>query len=97
MHLYGKSRYLFSPGGTTLHHSRGCTSSALLLRGGQQWQIEKIDEMEMKLFLEMAFQVSEPYDGENRIAYYRSGKRSYCGSMKVGILIQSSTGNFHRL
>jgi anaerobic magnesium-protoporphyrin IX monomethyl ester cyclase len=26
MHLYGKSRYLFSPGGTTLHHSRGCTS-----------------------------------------------------------------------
>ena len=27
MHLYGKSRYLFSPGGTTIHHSRGCTSS----------------------------------------------------------------------
>ena len=27
MHLYGKSRYLFSPGGTTIHHSRGCVSS----------------------------------------------------------------------
>ena len=26
MHLYGKSRYLFSPGGTTVHHSRGCVS-----------------------------------------------------------------------
>lgn len=26
MHLYGKSRYLFSPGGSTLHHSRGCVS-----------------------------------------------------------------------
>jgi len=26
MHLYGKSRYLFSPGGTTIHHSRGCVS-----------------------------------------------------------------------
>ncbi|MGB9599737.1 MAG: B12-binding domain-containing radical SAM protein, partial [Myxococcota bacterium] len=25
MHLYGKSDYLFSPGGTTIHHSRGCT------------------------------------------------------------------------
>lgn len=26
MELYGKSRYLFSPGGTTIHHSRGCVS-----------------------------------------------------------------------
>ncbi len=26
MHLYGTSRYLFSPGGTTIHHSRGCVS-----------------------------------------------------------------------
>ena len=24
---YGKARYLFSPGGTTIHHSRGCSSS----------------------------------------------------------------------
>ncbi len=27
MDSYGNSRYLFSPGGTTIHHSRGCTSS----------------------------------------------------------------------
>ncbi len=27
MHLYGRSDYLFSPGGTTIHHSRGCTGS----------------------------------------------------------------------
>ncbi|MCL4557695.1 MAG: B12-binding domain-containing radical SAM protein [Deltaproteobacteria bacterium] len=27
MGSYGNSRYLFSPGGTTIHHSRGCTSS----------------------------------------------------------------------
>ncbi len=26
VHLYGRSRFLFSPGGTTIHHSRGCTS-----------------------------------------------------------------------
>lgn len=26
MDKYGTSRYLFSPGGTTIHHSRGCTS-----------------------------------------------------------------------
>ena len=26
MHLYGRSRYLFSPSGATMHHSRGCTS-----------------------------------------------------------------------
>lgn len=26
MDRYGRARYLFSPGGTTIHHSRGCTS-----------------------------------------------------------------------
>jgi anaerobic magnesium-protoporphyrin IX monomethyl ester cyclase len=29
MDRYGKSRYLFSPQGTTIHHSRGCTGSCL--------------------------------------------------------------------
>jgi len=27
MERYGRARYLFSPGGTTIHHSRGCSSS----------------------------------------------------------------------
>ncbi|MFC1474428.1 B12-binding domain-containing radical SAM protein [bacterium] len=27
MHLYGTSKYLFSPGGCTIHHSRGCVSN----------------------------------------------------------------------
>lgn len=27
MHLYGTSKFLFSPGGTTIHHSRGCVSN----------------------------------------------------------------------
>ncbi|MBZ0270769.1 B12-binding domain-containing radical SAM protein [bacterium] len=27
MHLFGASRYLFSPGGMTIHHSRGCVDS----------------------------------------------------------------------
>lgn len=27
MHLYGKNRLTFSPGGATIHHSRGCTAS----------------------------------------------------------------------
>jgi len=27
MELYGRSKYLFSPGGTTIHHSRGCVSN----------------------------------------------------------------------
>lgn len=26
MELYGRAKYLFSPGGITIHHSRGCTS-----------------------------------------------------------------------
>lgn len=26
MHLYGRGRYLFSPGGATIHHSRGCSN-----------------------------------------------------------------------
>jgi anaerobic magnesium-protoporphyrin IX monomethyl ester cyclase len=26
MHLYGRSKFLYTPGGTTLFHSRGCTS-----------------------------------------------------------------------
>lgn len=27
MDMYGRSKYLFSPGGTTIHHSRGCVSN----------------------------------------------------------------------
>ncbi len=27
MNLYGRSKFLFSPGGTTIHHSRGCVSN----------------------------------------------------------------------
>jgi len=27
MHLYGTSKFLFSPGGATIHHSRGCVSN----------------------------------------------------------------------
>ena len=27
MHLYGRSKYLFSPGGATIYHSRGCVSN----------------------------------------------------------------------
>ncbi len=27
LHRYGQGRYIFSPGGTTIHHSRGCTGA----------------------------------------------------------------------
>lgn len=42
MDLYGRSRYLFSPGGTTIHHSRGCTSSCKFCA----WWIQMADTYE---------------------------------------------------
>ena len=51
-----------------LHHSGAVLPSALFVRGGQRWQIEKLMSMEMKLFLRDSVPVSEPYDGRNQIA-----------------------------
>ena len=78
MHLYGKSRYLFSPGGTTLHHSRGCTSKCSFCAWWTTMADRKVDEhgnetlsprWRSKSVDRMMEEIEE--------LYYQFGKRSY--------------------
>ena len=78
MHLYGKSRYLFSPGGTTLHHSRGCTSKCSFCAWWTTMADRKVDEhgnetlsprWRSKSVDRMMEEIEE--------LYYQYGKRSY--------------------
>lgn len=78
MHLYGKSRYLFSPGGTTIHHSRGCTSSCSFCAWWTVMADRKYDD-EGKAQLSPRWR-SKSVDrvmAEVEELYWRYGKRSY--------------------
>jgi anaerobic magnesium-protoporphyrin IX monomethyl ester cyclase len=78
MDLYGKSRYLFSPGGTTIHHSRGCVSKCSfcawwttmadrkVVEGGK----DKLSPRWRSKSLDRVFE-------EIELLYYKYGKRSY--------------------
>ena len=44
MELYGTSKYLFSPGGATIQHSRGCTLSCSFCAWWTQFSTRKEDE-----------------------------------------------------
>jgi anaerobic magnesium-protoporphyrin IX monomethyl ester cyclase len=78
MHLYGTSRYLFSPGGSTLHHSRGCTSKCSFCAWWTTMADRSTDAQgntklsprwRSKSVNRMMAEVSE--------LYYRYGKRAY--------------------
>lgn len=78
MHLYGRSRYLFSPGGTTIHHSRGCTSSCSFCAWWTVMADRKYDD-EGKAQLSPRWR-SKSVDrvmAEVEELYWRYGKRSY--------------------
>lgn len=78
MELYGKSRYLFSPGGTTIHHSRGCVSRCSFCawwttmadrkpgKGGR-------DRLQPRWRTKSVDRVFE----EIELLYYKYGKRGY--------------------
>ncbi|MEE2752315.1 MAG: radical SAM protein, partial [Myxococcota bacterium] len=78
MHLYGKSRYLFSPGGTTIHHSRGCTSKCSFCAWWTTMADRKYDETG-KAVLSPRWR-SKSVDRmmeEVELLYHKHGKRSY--------------------
>jgi anaerobic magnesium-protoporphyrin IX monomethyl ester cyclase len=78
MHLYGKSRYLFSPGGTTIHHSRGCVSKCSFCAWWTVMADRKYDDagkaqLSPRWRSKSVGRVME----EIEVLYHRHGKRSY--------------------
>lgn len=78
MHLYGKSRYLFSPGGTTIHHSRGCTSKCSFCAWWTVMADRKYDAQgKAQLAPRWRSKSVDRVFAEIEELYYRYGKRSY--------------------
>lgn len=78
MELYGKSRYLFSPGGTTIHHSRGCVSSCSFCAWWTTMADRKYDEHgNAKLSPRWRSKSVDRTFEEIELLYYKYGKRSY--------------------
>ncbi len=78
MHLYGKSRYLFSPGGTTIHHSRGCVSKCSFCAWWTVMADRKYDsDGKAQLSPRWRSKSVERVFAEIEELYHRYGKRSY--------------------
>ncbi len=78
MHLYGTSRYLFSPGGSTLHHSRGCVSKCSFCAWWTVMADRKYDaDGNAKLSPRWRSKSVDKMMAEVEELYYRYGKRSY--------------------
>src|SRR6185503_8106484 len=78
MDLYGKSRYLFSPGGTTIHHSRGCVSKCSFCAWWTTMADRKVveggpDKLSPRWRSKSLDRIFE----EIELLYYKYGKRSY--------------------
>jgi anaerobic magnesium-protoporphyrin IX monomethyl ester cyclase len=78
MELYGKSRYLFSPGGTTIHHSRGCVSKCSFCAwwttmADRTYDSDGNAKMQPRWRSKSVDRVFE----EIELLYYKYGKRSY--------------------
>lgn len=78
MHLYGTSRFLFSPGGTTIHHSRGCTSQCSFCAWWTTMAERTVGE-NGKVELKSRWRTrSVPHVMEEvELLYHRYGKRSH--------------------
>lgn len=78
MHLYGTSRYLFSPGGSTLHHSRGCTSKCSFCAWWTTMADRSTDAQgNTKLSPRWRSKSVDRMMAEVSELYYRYGKRAY--------------------
>lgn len=78
MHLYGTSRYLFSPGGSTLHHSRGCVSKCSFCAWWTTMADRVVDaEGNTKLSPRWRSKSVNRMMAEVEELYHRFGKRSY--------------------
>lgn len=78
MHLYGKSRYLFSPGGTTVHHSRGCVSKCSFCAWWTTMADRRYDkDGNAQLRPRWRSKSVDRMFEEIELLYYKFGKRSY--------------------
>ena len=78
MHLYGKSRYLFSPGGSTLHHSRGCVSKCSFCAWWTTMADRSFDrDGNVKLSPRWRSKSVSRMMEEVELLYHKYGKRSY--------------------
>lgn len=78
MHLYGRSRYLFSPGGSTIHHSRGCVSKCSFCAWWTTMADRRYDsdgnaQLRPRWRSKSVSRVFE----EIELLYYKYGKRGY--------------------
>lgn len=78
MELYGRSRYLFSPGGSTIHHSRGCVSKCSFCAWWTTMADRSYDaDGNVKLQPRWRSKSVDRVMEELELLYYKYGKRGY--------------------
>jgi len=76
MENYGKARYIFSPGGTTIHHSRGCTGGCKFCAWWiQMADVEKREDGNVRYRPRWRTKSVEKVMEEIEILYHKYGKR----------------------
>jgi anaerobic magnesium-protoporphyrin IX monomethyl ester cyclase len=75
MQEYGKGRFIFSPGGITIHHSRGCTNSCKFCVWWVQMAERRIDNNGIKLYPRWRTKSAERTIEEIKLLYYKYKKR----------------------
>lgn len=75
MHEYGKARFLFSPGGITIHHSRGCIDRCKFCVWWVQMAERKLENEKVSLHPRWRTKSVERTIEEIKILYYRYKKR----------------------
>lgn len=74
MHEYGKARFLFSPGGITIHHSRGCTNSCKFCVWWVQMAERKVENGKVSLYPRWRTKSVERTIEEIKLLYYKYKK-----------------------
>lgn len=75
MQEYGKARFLFSPGGITIHHSRGCTNSCKFCIWWVQMAERKLENGKVSLHPTWRTKSVERTVEEIKILYYKYQKK----------------------
>lgn len=74
MQEYGKARFLFSPGGTTIHHSRGCTNNCKFCVWWVQMAERRIENGNITLHPRWRTKSVERTIEEIKLLYYKYQK-----------------------
>ena len=74
MQEYGKARFLFSPGGITIHHSRGCTNSCKFCVWWVQMAERKVENGKVSLYPRWRTKSVERTIEEIKLLYYKYKK-----------------------